>query len=62
MSSLFKSKTLWTGNTFAHKDYIKKLGGQFDKERKGWIVPAMSMRERGGVKVPPGINVVILTE
>jgi hypothetical protein len=55
--SLLKSQTIWTGNTFAHKDYIKSLGGRWDADRKAWIVPAMTMRERSNVRVPKGVDV-----
>jgi hypothetical protein len=60
MASVFKSQTLWTGNTYPHRDYIKGLGGKWDDTRKGWVVPKMSMRERSNVKVPPGVNVSVL--
>ena len=55
--SLFKSPTVWTGNTFPHRDYIKSLGGKWDKDAKGWIVPPLTMRERSSVRVPPGVDV-----
>jgi len=55
--SMFKSTTIWTGNTFAHKDMIKELGGKWDADLKGWIVPPMTMRERGNVRVPKGVDV-----
>jgi hypothetical protein len=31
--------TLITGNTFPVKDQIKALGGKWDPDRKGWVVP-----------------------
>jgi hypothetical protein len=41
-------KVYLSGNTFAHKDAIKALGGKWDKDRKEWTVPAVtSMRGRG---------------
>lgn len=49
MSSIYKSTTLWTGNTYPIRDAIKSLGGKWDPERKAWIVPSLSMRERGNV-------------
>lgn len=55
--SIFKSETLWTGNTYPHKDYIKSLGGRWDAERKGWVVPPMTMKERSEVRVPRGVDV-----
>ena len=47
--SIFKSATIWTGNTYPIRDAIKSLGGKRDAHRKAWIVPAMSMRERSEV-------------
>lgn len=47
MSSIFKSETIWTGNTYPVRAEIAKLGGRWDSERKGWIVPPLTMRERG---------------
>jgi hypothetical protein len=35
-----------TGNTFAHKDEIKAIGGKWDADRKAWIVEPGTMRER----------------
>ena len=57
--SMFKSETEWSGNTYMHRDYIRSLGGKWDAERKVWIVPAMTMRERGQVRVPKGVNVQV---
>ena len=47
--SILKSKTIWTGNTYPIRDAIKSLGGKWDANRKAWIVPALSMRQRGDV-------------
>ena len=49
MSAEFKSKTLWTGNTYPIRDAIKALGGRWDADRKGWVVPPLSMAERSAV-------------
>jgi hypothetical protein len=43
-----------TGNTFACKEDIKKLGGRWDAERKAWIIditghPSNTMRGRSGL-------------
>lgn len=27
-----------TGNTFAHKDRIKEVGGRWDGEKKAWVI------------------------
>lgn len=35
-----------TGNTYAHRDEIKAIGGKWDGERKAWVVEAGNMRER----------------
>jgi hypothetical protein len=47
--SIYKSKTIWTGNTYPIRDAIKALGGKWDAGRKAWIVPALSMRQRADV-------------
>ena len=47
--SIFKSQTIWTGNTYPIREAIKSLGGKWDANRKGWIVPALTMRERSEV-------------
>lgn len=57
--SLFKRETEWSGNTYAHRDYIRSLGGRWDAANKVWIVPAMTMRERGDCRVPQGIQVKV---
>lgn len=57
--SMFKSETLWSGNTFPHKDYIRSLGGKWDADRKCWAVPAMTMRGRSQVRVPKGVDVKV---
>jgi hypothetical protein len=44
--SMFKSETVWTGNTFGIKDQIKSLGGKWDGNRKAWVVPALPMSRR----------------
>jgi len=31
--------TLITGNTYPVKDQIKAIGGRWDAERRGWLVP-----------------------
>jgi hypothetical protein len=31
--------TLITGNTYPVKDALKALGGKWDADRKGWMVP-----------------------
>jgi hypothetical protein len=61
--SIYKSSTVWTGNTYPIREAIKSLGGKWDANRKAWIVPALSMRERasvytlcGGLK---GVNVEV---
>ena len=36
-----------TGNTFAAKDEIKKLGGKWDQAKKAWVVDAnRTMKEK----------------
>lgn len=35
-----------TGNTYNVRDQIKRIGGQWDAARKGWIVRSGTMRER----------------
>ena len=47
--SIYKSTTIWTGNTYPIRDAIKRFGGRWDAERRAWIVPSLSMRERGRV-------------
>jgi hypothetical protein len=47
--SIYKSRTVWTGNTYPIRDAIKALGGKWDAARKAWIVPPLSMRERSEV-------------
>jgi hypothetical protein len=47
--SIYKQPTIWTGNTYPIREAIKSLGGRWDAQRKAWIVPALSMRERGEV-------------
>lgn len=49
MSSIYKSQTKWTGNTYPIRDAIRKLGGRWDAEQKAWIVPSLTMRERSSV-------------
>ena len=49
MSSIYKSTTIWSGNTYPIRAAIKKLGGKWDAEKKVWIVPPLSMNERGRV-------------
>ncbi|MBY6242216.1 hypothetical protein [Methylosinus sp. Sm6] len=34
-----------TGNTFAHKDALKAMGGRWDPAAKGWRVPAEKAAE-----------------
>lgn len=57
--SIFKSETVWSGNTFPHKDYIRSIGGKWNDKLKAWIVPPMTMRERSMVRVPAGVDVKI---
>lgn len=47
--SIYKSQTIWTGNTYPIRDAIKSLGGRWDAARKAWVVPALSMSERSKV-------------
>jgi hypothetical protein len=47
--SIFKNQTIWTGNTFGIKDQLKALGGKWDGNRKAWVVPALSMKQRSVV-------------
>jgi hypothetical protein len=47
--SIHKSTTIWTGNTYPIRDAIKSLGGKWDADRKCWVVPPLSMRERSQV-------------
>ena len=47
--SIYKSPTVWSGNTYPIRVAIKNLGGKWDAQRKVWIVPALSMRERSNV-------------
>jgi hypothetical protein len=47
--SICKSTTVWSGNTYPIRDAIKSLGGKWDANRKVWIVPALSMRQRSSV-------------
>jgi len=49
VSSIYKQPTVWTGNTYPIRAAIKKLGGKWDEEKKGWIVPALTMKERASV-------------
>ncbi len=49
MSSIYKSTTIWSGNTYPIRAAIKSLGGKWDQQRKVWIVPALTMRERSNV-------------
>lgn len=44
--SIYKSPTMWTGNTYPARDEIKALGGRWDAKEKGWRVPALSMAKR----------------
>jgi hypothetical protein len=41
-----------SGNTFAHKDAIKKMGGKWDGDAKAWRVPAGKAHELHGL---PGL-------
>lgn len=56
--SIFKSPTIWTGNTYPIRDKIKALGGTWDAAAKAWRVPALSMRERSNVGPLRGVTVV----
>ena len=47
--SIFKSPTVWSGNTYTIRDAIRRLGGKWDAQRKVWIVPALTMKERSNV-------------
>jgi hypothetical protein len=38
-------QVLITGNTYPVKEEIKALGGKWDKEQKGWLVPADKVEE-----------------
>ncbi len=49
MSSIYKSPTIWTGNTYPIRDAIKSLGGKWDATKKAWVVPALTMKERGSL-------------
>lgn len=49
MGSMYKGTTIWSGNTYPIRAAIKSLGGHWDAERKVWIVPALSMRERSAL-------------
>jgi len=57
MANPMKGQTIWTGDTYPHRDLIRSLGGRWDAARKAWIVPPMTMRERSSLKVPAGIVV-----
>ncbi len=57
--SLLKQETIWTGNTYEHRDYIRSLGGRWDADRKGWVVPPQNMRQRSAIRVPRGINIKV---
>ena len=48
-SDLKHGRTLYlSGNTFAHKDAIKQMGGRWNKDTKEWeVTPGTTMRERG---------------
>lgn len=43
-----------SGNTYAHRDAIKALGGKWNKDRKVWVIdianhPRNTMRGRSGL-------------
>lgn len=47
--SICKQTTIWTGNTYPIREAIKSLGGKWNADRKAWIVPPLSMKERSNV-------------
>jgi hypothetical protein len=47
--NIYKSTTVWSGNTYPIRDAIKSLGGRWDPQRKVWIVPPLSMRARSSI-------------
>lgn len=47
--SIYKATTIWTGNTYPIRAAIKSLGGKWDADRKAWIVPPLTMRQRADV-------------
>lgn len=57
--SILKHTTVWTGNTYPHRELIKSLGGKWDAARKAWIVPRQSMAKRSQIRVPVGITVEV---
>lgn len=62
MSSIYKQPTIWTGNTYPIRAAIAKLGGKWNAEKKAWIVPALSMKERSNVyAMCGGLKGVIVT-
>ncbi len=61
--SMFKNATIWTGNTFGIKDQLKALGAKWDGEKKAWVVPALSMKQRATVGLlanKPGIDIRVV--
>lgn len=40
------STYILTGNTFAHRHEIARIGGKWDADKKAWIVESGNMRER----------------
>ncbi len=57
--SLLKHTTIWTGNTYEHRDYIRSIGGRWDAARKAWIVPPQNMRQRSVIRIPRGVDVQV---
>lgn len=47
--AICESTTVWSGNTYPIRDAIKSLGGKWDAQRKVWIVPPLTMRQRSAV-------------
>lgn len=47
--SIFKSPTIVTGNTYQYRELLRSLGGRWDAERKAWLLPPLSMRERSSM-------------
>ncbi len=63
MSAICKHETLWTGNTYPIRDAIRSLGGRWDADRKAWIVPPLSMRDRSNMyHMCGGLKGVIIRE
>lgn len=41
-----KQSWVLSGNTFAHREAIREMGGRWDADRKAWVIPYGSMREK----------------